>query len=62
MIDVRDKAILGCQYELEEDRLYSLKWYKEEDEFFRFTPGSYPNIQTFAVKGVNLVVSTLLIF
>jgi len=32
-------ASLLCQYELEDnEELFSLKWYKEETEFYRFTP------------------------
>lgn len=57
VIDVRDKAVLNCTFDLEGDRLYSVKWYKEEDEFFRYMPGLSPHIQTFVVQGVNLVVS-----
>lgn len=31
-------AILTCEYELGDDDLYSVKWYKGKREFFRFTP------------------------
>jgi len=35
---VGSDATLQCDYQLDEDRLYSLKWYHNETEFFRFTP------------------------
>jgi hypothetical protein len=32
-------ATLLCKYELEpNEELFSLKWYKEETEFYRYTP------------------------
>jgi hypothetical protein len=32
-------ATLLCKYELEpSEELFSLKWYKEETEFYRYTP------------------------
>jgi len=34
-----DNVTLMCKYELKpEEELWSLKWYKEETEFYRFTP------------------------
>ena len=29
---------LWCRYELEGDTLYSLKWYRNNMEFYRYTP------------------------
>ncbi|KAE8752566.1 hypothetical protein FOCC_FOCC000688 [Frankliniella occidentalis] len=34
-----EDATLKCEYDLEGERLYQLKWYKGQDEFFRYTPG-----------------------
>ncbi|KAK2587449.1 hypothetical protein KPH14_003157 [Odynerus spinipes] len=34
--------------------LYSVKWYKDEHEFFRYLPDSDPKILTFTQPGVNL--------
>ena len=33
----RDISLL-CVYELEKDVLYSIKWYREDKEFYRFLP------------------------
>ena len=32
------KINLPCTYELEKDVLYSIKWYKEDTEFYRYIP------------------------
>lgn len=50
-------ALLGCQYDLEGDTLYSLKWYKESREFYRFVPKNEPPVYYFPRPGVNVDVS-----
>lgn len=50
-------ALLGCQYDLEGDPLYSVKWYKDGDEFFRYSPQSSPNIMYFRLNDVIVDVS-----
>ncbi|KAK6635257.1 hypothetical protein RUM44_000508 [Polyplax serrata] len=57
VVDVRNKAVLVCQFDLEGDKFLSLKWYKEELEFFRYMPDFVPRIQTFKVDGINVVES-----
>ncbi|XKL59736.1 hypothetical protein PGB90_000752 [Kerria lacca] len=56
-IDLKEKAQLSCKFEITRGKLYSVKWYKDEFEFFRYMPDNIPNIQTFPVEGVNLDVS-----
>ncbi|OXA56723.1 Cell adhesion molecule 2 [Folsomia candida] len=59
-VTVPSVAIIGqsvgleCQYRLEDDKLYSLKWYKNDQEFFRYSPNSRPNIVTFQTHGVQV--------
>ncbi|XP_050725557.1 cell adhesion molecule 1-like [Eriocheir sinensis] len=45
---------LQCEYDLEGDDLYSLKWYKDDKEFFRYVPADSPPIQVFSVPGVTV--------
>ncbi|XP_032515419.1 uncharacterized protein LOC116768727 [Danaus plexippus] len=46
------QALLGCQYDLEGDDLYTVKWYKDGREFYRFIPSnSEPSIY-FSMPGV----------
>lgn len=51
---------LQCQYDLEGDTLYSVKWYKGKREFFRFTPKENPSLKVFPVTGINVEVNCLL--
>ena len=37
-VEVGDDVTLFCDYKLEEDTLYSIKWYRDDREFFRFIP------------------------
>lgn len=48
---------LICQYDLEGDTLYSLKWYKGKREFYRFTPKKDPSLQTFPIPGIYVEVT-----
>lgn len=47
---------LICQYDLEGDTLYSMKWYKGKREFFRFTPKENPSLQLFPLPGIYVEV------
>jgi len=47
-------ARLGCNYNLENSKLYSVKWYKDGQEFFRFMPSMENKIEVFPVKGVYI--------
>ncbi|XP_050059077.1 uncharacterized protein LOC114129323 isoform X1 [Aphis gossypii] len=45
---------LKCTFDLEGEHLYSVKWYKNGDEFFRYLPKSKPNIQVFEKSGIYI--------
>lgn len=48
---------LECRFDLEGEALYSVKWYKDGNEFYRFLPGDHPPVQVFALPGVTVDVS-----
>lgn len=50
-------VIMTCDYDLEDDMLYSVKWYKGRREFFRYTPKEIPSIKTFNIPGIRVDVS-----
>ncbi|RWS19879.1 uncharacterized protein B4U80_06685 [Leptotrombidium deliense] len=55
---VGDKVELLCLYDLlEGESLYTLKWYRDETEFFRIEPNARPGPQYFTVVGINVDVS-----
>uniref|UniRef100_A0A182S8P5 Ig-like domain-containing protein n=1 Tax=Anopheles maculatus TaxID=74869 RepID=A0A182S8P5_9DIPT len=50
-----DPVHLYCEYELEDnERLYSIKWYKGRREFYRYTPQVHPSVQVFRVSGIDV--------
>ena len=58
MADPRsEKVVLRCEYDLGGEDLYSVKWYKDGAEFFRFMPGSRPSGRDFSVDGVYVDVN-----
>jgi len=49
---------LHCKFDTGGDSLYSVKWYKDDHEFFRYTPGLSPQTLVFDLDGVNVDVSS----
>ncbi|XP_023323626.1 uncharacterized protein LOC111697752 [Eurytemora carolleeae] len=57
---VPDHAIQGedieliCKYDLEGDKLYSVKWYRNGQEFYRYIPTDSPSTVVFKQEGLNI--------
>ncbi|XP_067619313.1 uncharacterized protein beat-Vc [Eurosta solidaginis] len=54
IIDAAQKAKLFCSYEMGNRTLNSVKWYKDGQEFFRYSPLTPPTTNCFPVKGVTI--------
>ncbi|XP_022175831.1 uncharacterized protein LOC111037516 [Myzus persicae] len=52
-----DSAKMTCTYDLESDPLYTVKWYKGRQEFFRYVPKELPHTRVFPWPGINVDVS-----
>ncbi|XP_033607840.1 uncharacterized protein LOC111865754 isoform X2 [Cryptotermes secundus] len=52
--DIFQPVTLICEYDLESRKLYSIKWYKDECEFFRYMPDYEPQSQAFPTPGITL--------
>lgn len=57
---VREKhrVTLGCVYDLEDAPLYSVKWYRDSNEFYRYIPKEAPPTRVFPQRGLHVDVST----
>uniref|UniRef100_A0A336MLS9 CSON003441 protein n=1 Tax=Culicoides sonorensis TaxID=179676 RepID=A0A336MLS9_CULSO len=53
IVDVRDTVTLLCNYSMGRDKLHSVKWYKDDQEFYRYSPTE--SKRTFPVMGVTIV-------
>ncbi|KAK8776602.1 hypothetical protein V5799_030056 [Amblyomma americanum] len=51
-----DPVWLNCSFDLELDDLYSVKWYKNNREFFRYLPNEEPPGQAYKLSGVYVDV------
>lgn len=49
-----EMAFLECQFDMERDTLYSVKWYKDNEEFFRYVPRLKTRITSYRVEGVHV--------
>lgn len=53
----QESARLDCPFDLGKDRLYAVKWYKDNEEFFRYVPRYRPPIYIHEVEGTSVIVS-----
>ncbi|GIY67209.1 uncharacterized protein CDAR_118911 [Caerostris darwini] len=56
-VNLGESVELSCIYELENDRLYSIKWYKNDVEFYRFVPNDWPPGQFLPLPGIRVDLS-----
>ena len=64
---IGESVWLNCSYDLENDTLYSIKWYRtsffdkddeqKKDEFYRYLPNETPSIQIYNSTGMYIDVS-----
>ncbi|GAB6027478.1 hypothetical protein CHUAL_001733 [Chamberlinius hualienensis] len=54
---VGDSVQLHCIFDMEGAELYSVKWYKESAEFYRYLPKDHPPAQVYEVAGVDVDLS-----
>lgn len=45
---------LVCKFDMEGEMLYSVKWYRNEQEFYRFVPNDRPKLQIFPQDGIKV--------
>ena len=56
--DVGEDISLTCDYKLEDDILYSIKWYRDDKEFFRFIPRGEP--RNYSLKKNSLTLTFII--
>lgn len=55
---IGDETVLTCKYDLEGEELYSVKWYKDGNEFYRYIPGERDQkVTIFNNPGIKVDVS-----
>ncbi|XP_037052354.1 uncharacterized protein LOC119085909 [Bradysia coprophila] len=47
-----DTVIISCHYDLENAALYSVRWYFDQEEFYRYVPKESPPSRVFPISGV----------
>jgi len=54
---VNQSVSLMCEYNLHGEPLYSIKWYKNQQEFYRYLPKESPPSLSFSVPGTTVDVT-----
>merc|ERR1719187_1407138 len=49
-----DRVELVCNYDMEGDKLYSVKWYRNGQEFYRYIPTDTPDTTVFPYPGIDV--------
>lgn len=52
-----DTVTLSCHYDLEGSSLYTIQWFLEDHEFYKYLPERVPPYSTFEVDGIHVNVS-----
>ncbi|XP_064470697.1 uncharacterized protein LOC135385350 [Ornithodoros turicata] len=52
-----EPAWLNCSYQLGNDQLYSIKWYKNNVEIYRFLPSEVPPVKVYNMPGIHVDLS-----
>ncbi|XP_075220269.1 uncharacterized protein LOC142323857 [Lycorma delicatula] len=56
-VRVGDSLNISCVYDLERETLYSVKFYRGDQEFYRYIPKESPPTKVFPMDGVNVDLS-----
>ncbi|BES95129.1 beat protein, partial [Nesidiocoris tenuis] len=51
-----ESAFLECDYDLEGNTLYAVKWYKDNEEFYRYVPRASPPQHSYNLEGVRVIM------
>ncbi|GBM14937.1 hypothetical protein AVEN_238921-1 [Araneus ventricosus] len=51
-------VVLTCDFDLEGETLYAVKWFHDGEEFYRYSPDEDPKAMFFPVRGIKVDVST----
>ena len=50
-------SVGGANYEGQKEDIYAIKWYKDDEEFYRFLPNAQPKVSIYETSGIQLDVS-----
>lgn len=53
-VGLHSTVTLRCEYDLGSRKLYSVKWYKDGFEFYRYMPDHHPEIRAVKTSGINV--------
>ena len=57
LVNTGEVVTLICRYDLGPDAVYSIKWFKDDDEIYRYVPTDQPEYYVFKTQGIKVDVS-----
>lgn len=58
-IFIGDSVQLSCDYDMQTDKLYSVTWYKDNEEFYRYVPSLKHPKHSYKMDGITVDVSII---
>ena len=58
-VALNETVRMVCNFNLDQETLYSVKWYKDGHEFYRYEPNETPDVQVYPLEGVFVDVCNL---
>ncbi|XP_050309418.1 uncharacterized protein LOC126745567 [Anthonomus grandis grandis] len=58
IVEYGKTSTLKCSYDVKKEQLYTVKWYRGQYEFYRFTPKEHPSTKIFHTDGIVVDVSS----
>ncbi|CAG9113794.1 unnamed protein product [Plutella xylostella] len=55
-------VLMRCLYSLEQEMLYSVKWYRGDREFCRYSPRDVPPLKVFHIPGIDVLPRRAVLF
>ena len=59
-VALNETVRMMCNFNLDQETLYSVKWYKDGHEFYRYEPNEMPDVQVYPLEGVTVDVCCIL--
>ncbi|KAI4469094.1 beat protein [Holotrichia oblita] len=53
-VRIGDTVTLSCDYDLEQVALYTIKWYRYDEEFYRYVPKESPPSRVFPMEHITV--------
>lgn len=59
LVKLNEGFWINCSHQTELEDIYAIKWYKDDEEFYRYLPNASPKVSIYQTNGIQLDVSII---